>query len=54
MYYAPVENGVFTFAPHDIHEDDFIKQPIQFDVETDQFEDCDHDDTVEVAVDPIF
>ena len=54
MYYPPVYNGQFTFAPHDLHVPDYIKRPNSYPVEEGQFENCDMDQTIEISVDPVF
>ena len=54
MYYPPVYNGQFTFSPHDIHVTDYVKCPNTYQVEDDQFENCETDQTTEINVDPIF
>ncbi|XP_052791020.1 leucine-rich repeat protein lrrA-like isoform X2 [Mya arenaria] len=54
IYYPPVENGPFTFAPNDIHEQDYIKRPQKYAVEDSQFDNCDSDETEELNVNPVF
>ena len=54
QYYPPVENGKFTFAAFDIHQPDYVKRPLAYPVEEEQFDNCDTDETEEINVDPIF
>lgn len=54
MFYPPVENGLFTFVPCDIHERSYIKKPGKYSVMDGQFENCDNDSSEELHVDPIF
>ena len=54
QYYPPVENGKFTFAAFDIHQSDYVKRPLVYPTEEEQFDNCDNDQTVEIDVNPIF
>ncbi|KAH3866966.1 leucine-rich repeat protein lrrA-like [Dreissena polymorpha] len=54
IYYPPIDNGLFTFVPVDLHERDYIKRPENYAVEENQFENCDSDETEDVRVDPVF
>ncbi|KAL4239434.1 hypothetical protein ACF0H5_000249 [Mactra antiquata] len=52
--YEPELNGEFFFGPFDIHQQHYVKKPMKYDVDNDQFDNCDADDTCDINVDPVF
>lgn len=54
MYYPPEDNGAFTFAPFDMHEEAYVKQHRTYSTEDGQFENCVHDSSEELNIDPVF